>query len=225
MGLPSSRCPCDTMATNSSWNCSSLVVIRLPVTAGVLLLRIFMALVPPPAPAWVLLPPNCIIMPIFFCRMPCHFLELPPAPIAKVPPPPRCEPRLSEIARVAAPAKDAKLRAPALPLMEALALEPRSFKLEFFLLLPSSVVRSWMRPVILRAAEPLLPVGAALKWTFFHSMQEVSRIQPSCSVWKGMAEWMPPKMKISSALVPRAECSVRAGGTCEAASSSMGDHS
>lgn len=77
---------------------------------------------------------------------------------------------------------------PALSLIEARALEPRKLKEELFLRPVSSADRSWMSPDILREAEPRFPVGAALKCTFFHSMQDVSRIHPSCNVWKGIAE-------------------------------------
>lgn len=77
---------------------------------------------------------------------------------------------------------------PALSLMEARALEPLSFKELLFFLPASSAERSWIKPLMRREALPRFPVGAALKCTFFHSMQEVSKIHPSCKVWNGIAE-------------------------------------
>mmetsp|Transcript_22828 Transcript_22828/g.60802 ORF Transcript_22828/g.60802 Transcript_22828/m.60802 type:complete len:223 (+) Transcript_22828:775-1443(+) len=222
------------MATSSSWNCSSLVAMRLLfMPIGCLRIRI----PPPPGRAG-----PCSIVPIFFCKIPRHFLE-PFAPLAPEPAPPPSAPlmpppteartpRLSCTARVAAPASEAKLmlltlprESPAAMEIEALTFELRPLLLELRRSLMVSAARSWMIPVIRREEEPCLPVGAALKCCRFHSMQDVSRTQPSCRDWYGIAECMPPKTKTSSAVVLTAECSVLAGGTCDAASSSIGDHS
>mmetsp|Transcript_146758 Transcript_146758/g.471093 ORF Transcript_146758/g.471093 Transcript_146758/m.471093 type:complete len:370 (-) Transcript_146758:303-1412(-) len=216
----SSLTDCETMAMSSSWKISSLVAIRAPPMKpppGLIFIELFL----PPAPA------ACSIEPIFFCKMPFHFFDPPPPPpwLPIIEPMPSLEPALMAFA--AAPAKEAKLLLP-LAALDILQVPARRLPLPILLpfLPPSGGKRSWMTPVMRRAKAPAaLPVGGALKVTRFHSMHEVSSIQPSWSDWYGIAECSPPNTKISSLLVQLAVCSVRAGGTMEAASSSIGDHS
>ena len=80
---------------------------------------------------------------------------------------------------------------PRLSLIEALALDPRSFSELLFLRPASSAERSWIKPLMRREALPRLPVGAALKCTFFHSWNGETRCLVATNNWLGGLDlWM-----------------------------------